>query len=124
RGCQITSSAATDAATTVGHPFRGAAALRYVGHPFRGAAALRYVGHRFSGAAALERQNPRIDSSRAVADLIAVHAELIQQRQMQIRERHVLESDVAAALEMSGAAAGKDHRNVDRRVAVAVGDAS
>src|SRR5205807_8812898 len=83
RGCEITSSATTAAATHVGHPLRRAAA---------------FAGHRFSGAAVLEREDPCIDSSRAVPDLIAVHAELIQQRQMQVRQRHVLEPDVPSAL--------------------------
>ncbi len=48
---------------------------------------------------AFERQNLRIDSSCAVANPIPVHAELIQQRQVEIGQRHVLEPDVPPALQ-------------------------
>src|SRR5262245_35614107 len=60
----------------------------------------------------LQRKHLRIDSARAVTDLVDVHAELIEKRQMQIRERHVLEADVPSALQMSRAAASENHRDV------------
>src|SRR5262249_8988731 len=60
----------------------------------------------------LQRQDPLIDPSRAVADLVLVHAKLIHQRQVQVGKGHVLEPHVPSALEMPGAAAGQDHRDV------------
>ena len=57
---------------------------------------------------ASQRENPAVDSSRAVADSIPVDAQLIHQRQVKIRESRALEPDVPPALEMTGAAAGED----------------
>ena len=50
-----------------------------------------------------------------------LHAELIQQREVEVRQRSVVESDMPAAFQVSGAASRQDHRDVDRRVAVAIG---
>src|SRR5262249_12455815 len=65
----------------------------------------------------------RIHSSGAVTDLIPVNTELIQQSQVQIRERYVFKFRVTTTLQISSAAAGQNERNIDWSVAVAVGDA-
>src|SRR5438093_13592488 len=67
-----------------------------------------------------QRENPAVDSSGAVADSIPVDAQLIHQGQMKIRERRALEPDMALALEIAGASTGEDHRNINRRMALAV----
>src|SRR5262249_34697526 len=55
-----------------------------------------------------------VDRTLAVGELIEPRAELLEQRQMQVRERRRLRIlNVAAALHLSGAAAGDDDRQVD-----------
>src|SRR4029079_14350677 len=58
----------------------------------------------------LQRQHARIEASAAVANLVEMHVELVEERQVQVGQRHVLEADVPAALQMAGAAAGQDQR--------------
>src|ERR1043166_2637110 len=66
------------------------------------------------------REHTIVDPPGAVADAIQPDAELVEQRQMQIRERRLLRKhDVLAALQLSGAAAGEQQRNVSRIVRVA-----
>src|SRR5262245_54309813 len=59
------------------------------------------------GGDVLQRKDPRVDPPRAVPNLVDVHTKLIEERQMQVCERHVLEPDVPSAPQMPGAAAGK-----------------
>src|ERR1700704_351351 len=59
----------------------------------------------------------------AVANLVQVDAELVEQREMQVRQRSFLRVlDVPASLQLNGLAAGQQHRDAARIVGVALAD--
>src|SRR5947209_7797686 len=69
------------------------------------------------------RKNAGIDSSGAVPDAIALHSELIEQREMKVRQWHVFEANVPSALQIARAPTRQNKRNIQRRMRVAVRDA-
>src|SRR4029453_3202246 len=64
---------------------------------------------------------PVIDPAGAVADAVQIHAELVEQRQVKVRQRRLLRiTDVASALQVTSAAARQQNRNVARVVGIAI----